>query len=70
MTVTEIKKELYKNKPQAFIRFIRKGIVYYYSDLDQMRVNFEIPVSDMGDATFSPTMEGKHLIRWLVQPED
>lgn len=67
MTLTEIKKELYKQKPDAHLRYIRKGIAYYYSDLNEKRVNFEVPVSDMGDADFGPTMEGKLLIRWLSE---
>lgn len=70
MTKNEIKKALYKQKPEAHFRFIRKGVAYYYADLEEMRVNFEIPVSDMGDADFTPTMEGKLLIRWLVYLED
>lgn len=66
MTVTEIKKELYKQKPRAFFRFIRKEVAYYYADLEQQRVKFEIPVDDMGDADFGSTMEAKLLIRWIV----
>lgn len=66
MTTTEIKKELYKQKPEAHLRFIRKGVAHYYSDLSELRVNFEIPVSDMGDADFGTTMDGKLLIRWMV----
>lgn len=66
MTVTEIKKELYKQKPRAFFLFIRKEVAYYYADLEQQRVKFEIPVDDMGDADFGSTMEAKLLIRWIV----
>lgn len=66
MTTTELKKELYKQKPDASIRFIRKGVAYYYADLDQERVNFEVPVDDMGDADFLPTMDAKLLNRWIV----
>jgi hypothetical protein len=66
MTTTEIKKELYKQKPDASIRFIRKGVAYYYADLEQGRVNFEVPVDDMGDADFLPTMDAKLLNRWIV----
>lgn len=69
MTTIEIKKELYKQKPDANIRYIRGGIAYYYADLVQQRVYFEIPVSDMGDADFLPRMEAKLLPRWLVNTE-
>ena len=67
MTLTEIKKELYKQKPEANLRYIRKGVAHYYSDLSELRVNFEIPIADMGDADFGPTMDGKLLIRWLIE---
>jgi hypothetical protein len=65
MNVTEIKKEMYKQKPEARIQYIRKGFAYYYSDLENDRVYFKIPISDMGDADFLPSMDGKHLLRWL-----
>ncbi len=67
MNLTEIKKELYKQKPQANFRYVRKGHAYYYAYLDECRVDFEIPVSDMGDADFTSTMDAKMLIRWLIE---
>ena len=70
MTTTEIKKELYKQKPDAHLRYIRKGVAYYYSDLIESRVYFEVPISDMGDADFTPTMDAKLLNRWLVNSEN
>jgi hypothetical protein len=70
MNITEIKKELYKKKPEASLRYIRKGVAYYYADLETVRVNFEIPVSDMGDADFTPRMDAKLLNRWIVPTED
>lgn len=74
MNLTEIKKELYKQKPSAELVFIRKGIAYYDATLriDDDGISafktifFEIPVSDMGDADFTPTMDAKLLNRWLV----
>jgi hypothetical protein len=48
------------------LRYIRKGYLYYYADLVEQRVNFEVPVSDIGDADFTPTMDAKLLNRWLV----
>ncbi len=67
MTITEIKKALYKQKPNAHIQFVRKGVVYYYTDLEERRVYFEVPVDDMGDADFMPTMDAKLLNRWIVE---
>ncbi len=70
MNLTEIKKELYKQKPVANLRYIRKGVAYYYADLEQQRINFEVPVSDMGDAYFTPSMDGKLLNRWITLTEE
>lgn len=68
MNTTEIKKELYKQKPVATLMFIRKGYAYYYTDLEGMRVNFDIPIDDMGEASFSPNMDAKLLCRWITLP--
>jgi hypothetical protein len=69
MTTTEIKKELYKQKPEARMRYVRKNVAYYYADLEEKRVEFVIPVSDMGDADLTPSMDAKLLIRWLSNEE-
>lgn len=66
MTLTEIKKAILKQKPQARLSYIRKGLAYYYADLHEMRVRFEIPVNDMGDADFGAVMEAKLLNRWIM----
>lgn len=66
----EIKKRFYKEKPTAIFKFIRMGVAYYYTDLSDMRVEFEIPVDDMGEADFSSTMEAKYLNRWIVTNKD
>ena len=70
MNLNEIKKALLKQKPQASLAYIRKGLAYYYADLSEMRVRFEIPVSDMGDADFGATMEAKLLLRWILNTEE
>ncbi len=66
MEKNEIKKDLYKKNPKATFRFISKGIAYYYTDLEKERINFQIPVSDMGDADLNSSMNAKHLIRWII----
>lgn len=65
MTNTEIKKLVYKQKPQAHLQFIRIGVAYYYADLEEERIRFQIPVSDMGSTDFTPNEEAKLLLRWL-----
>lgn len=74
MEINEIKKELYKQKPEASLLYIRKGVAYYEAILrikghvltKAKRVFFEVPVSDMGDADLLPQMDAKLLIRYLV----
>lgn len=70
MELNEIKKAILRQKPQARLSYIRKGSAYYYADLSEMRVRFEIPVSDMGDADFGATMEAKLLNRWIILPDN
>jgi len=73
MNLTDIKKELYKQKPAAELLYIRKGIAYYDAKfkisedpiIEFKTVFFNIPVDDMGDADFLPNMDAKLLIRWL-----
>ena len=65
MNRTEIRKTLYKQKPNAALMYIRKGTAYYETQLETQKIVFEIPVEDMGDADFHPIMEAKLLIRWI-----
>lgn len=68
MTTTEIKKALYRQKPEARLLMIRLGVAYYETGLeDGTVVYFEIPVSDMGDADFFPVMDAKLLNRWIKE---
>lgn len=77
MTINEIKKKFYKENPSAYLRYIRMGVAYYYVELNDISnvrpgdiyssamIEFEIPVNDMGNADFEPTMPAKHLLRWI-----
>jgi hypothetical protein len=70
LSLNDIKKMLYKQNPVAHIKYVRKGHIYYNTSIDNegttQFINFEIPVSDMGDADFFPEMSGKLLIRWII----
>lgn len=68
MELNDIKKALYKENPNAIIRHIRNGFAYYSANIESadIMVKFKIPVADMGDADFLPTMDSKLLIRWIV----
>ena len=65
MNAVEIKKALYREKPQAHFMYVRKESAYYQADLKERKVFFQIPVSDMGDADFLPVMDAKLLGRWI-----
>lgn len=69
MTNNEIKKLVYKQKPQAVLKMIRGGNLYYDANVftsSLFIIKFEIPISDIGATDFFPVMEAKHLLRWLV----
>ncbi len=68
MEINEIKKALYKEKPLATLTLIRNGNANYSTKLeDGSDVLFEVPVSDMGESGFYPSMDAKLLIRWIVK---
>ena len=67
MEKNEVKKKLYKQNPKATFNFIRKGVAYYTTEINEtFQIFFEIPVIDMGDADFESTMDAKLLIRWII----
>ena len=63
----EIKKALYKEKPKAYLNSIKRDLLTYhtYSTTIGKTLWFNIPISDIGDATFFYEMDAKLLIRWL-----
>jgi hypothetical protein len=69
MDATTIKKELYKQKPVANLVFIRLGVAYYNAVIlnadQEVTVEFQVPVNDMGDTDFYPEMDGKLLNRYI-----
>ena len=66
MEKNDIKKALYKQKPIATVTHIKSGVVYYTAFLgDFTKIFFEVPVNDMGDASFKSQIEAQLLIRWI-----
>lgn len=62
----EIKKAIYKDKPPAIFLKIQSGHAYYSATLKNEKiVMFDIPVSDMGNASFESVMDAKLLNRWI-----
>ncbi len=71
MELNEIKKALYRQKPNALLNRIYLNVMYYDAVIDEgtdiaRDVHFEVPVNDIGNATFEVQMDAKLLIRWLV----
>lgn len=78
MELNEIKKELYKKKPDANFVSIKNGIAHYKVILQREKddtegslhyytekVLFDIPITDMGTSEFGPNMPARLLIRWI-----
>ena len=69
MTKNDIKKALYKQNPWASKNFVTDGVVNYSTEIEfdntEEIVEFEVPISDMGENVFEDTLEAKFLIRWL-----
>jgi len=65
MNMNELKKSIYKNNPIAELLFARKGVLVYSSHVPECAITFSIPMDDMGEADFFPTMRAKYLIRWI-----
>ena len=64
MNATEIKKELYKQKPTAVRTNYQGEYVHYVAQLqDASIIQFEIPNQE---ATFGNEVPAQLLIRWLV----
>ena len=70
MTKVEVKKEIYKQDPDAtLIGADKNGVRYtatFNQDADWMAV-FVIPhePKEYGETFFTTTMKAKHLLRWL-----
>lgn len=70
MNTTEIKKALYKQKPIAEYAY-SKDRVWTYStevviDNREEEVLFQVPIEEMGEATFEKELPAQLLIRWMV----
>lgn len=69
MDKNEIKKELYKQKPEAKLYRVNKSGIIYKLLLETSEgfehLTFLIPLGDMGDVTFEETEQAQLLIRWL-----
>jgi hypothetical protein len=63
----EAMKVLCRLQPEAKLLFIRQGVAYYEAVIDSdTTMDFQIPVSDMGDTDFHAIMNAKLFARWFV----
>ena len=70
MTKNELKKAIYLLKPIAYFQYINKGSAFYKSQINQLDIIFDIPLSDMGTSEFLPEMDAKYLLRWMMVAEE
>lgn len=63
MTPTEIKKALYREKPEAKRLSTVSGFVWYETKIEAGRLGFKIPEHEAKD--FGQTEPAQLLIRWL-----
>lgn len=69
MTINEIKKALYKEKPKAlFVSASNVSLTYMCFIKEMYQIYFYIPHNDIGDAKFGIEMPAQQLIRWIVTP--
>jgi hypothetical protein len=63
----DIKKELYRQKPIAEV-WHKNSTDYYYSAYlyGGAKIDFKVPVSDMGEKLFDNEMPAQLLIRYII----
>lgn len=68
MEKNEIKKILYKEKPEAvnITKDMGAEVITYRCITSAGKSYFEVPVSEMGENVFANIMPAQLLIRWLV----
>jgi hypothetical protein len=67
MTINEIKKALYKEKPKAKLMFITDTDYHYQTTLeDGYGIVFTVPIVDMGETLFKNEEPAQLLIRYIV----
>lgn len=66
MTLNEIKKALYKEKPTAKLSHVSQhGIIYGCYATGKTFVQFKVPFADIGESLFGIEMPAQLLIRYI-----
>lgn len=76
MTKDQIKKALYREKPEAKLLYIKKNGIHYRTFINVMvseniteetaSVFFKVPLEDLGDAEWLASMPSQLLLRYLI----
>lgn len=66
MELNEIKKVLYRENPPAHLASVRKDGILYVSLWHELTFNFVVPLDELGETIWSPRMDSKLLIRYLL----
>lgn len=66
MELNEIKKLLYKTKPYATIHGVSSSGIRYKCELNGVKIQFLIPLSEIGDASFLKLEPAQLLIRYII----
>lgn len=66
MELNEIKKLLYKTKPYATIHGVSASGIRYKCEVDGVKLEFLVPLSDIGDASFLKLEPAQLLIRYII----
>lgn len=64
----EIKKALYKSKPEAWLLYIKKNGIHYRTFLDKTQkwIFFKVPLDDLGEGEWLTSMPAQLLLRYLI----
>jgi hypothetical protein len=61
--------DLIKNNTAKFSHY-RKGLLYYYINIDNCTYNFPVPIVDTDDATFSAEDKASMFLRWIRKADE
>jgi hypothetical protein len=72
MKTDDIKKAIYKEKPIAILRYIKKTGILYEAEIEfgPHPVLFQVPISDLGEAEWKIRMPSQLLLRYLIHEND
>lgn len=72
MTTDEIKKAIYREKPEAHLRHIKKTGIIYEAEIEfgPYPIVFQVSLEDLGEAEWKERMPSQLLLRYLIREND